>query len=546
MKSSPLNNVRNNLKSGLTVALVSIPLSISLAIAAGASPVSGIITAIWAGLFAAIFGGSRFNIVGPTGALSGVLATFVLLHGVEDLPLLAIVTGLVTLLAYIFNWWKYLVFVPASVIHGFTLGVAFIIAFNQTNFAFGLKNLEPQESFIKGVIESLTHIAQLNIPATVLFIVGLVFIVLWGKRFPKFPGAILLAVIGIILGYLADKKILGFSLDTLYTKYGDLQVNLFSFPSFNLESMDRAFFVTVMTVALIGIIESLISAKIADGMTHSKSDKKKEILGLGLANIASGLAGGIPATAALARTALNVKSGANHNTSAVLNVFFIGLISLLLLHYFKYLPMPVVASILVFVALNMMKGEHFSHMYHHDKTAFWMSLLVAVITIVEDPMVGILAGVALTMLIFMKKLSKAQSEITINTNKKLTHRLLADDFPKLEEHGDVLVYRFAGLLTYVNSLSHIETIAQIKKPHTVILALRNLFFMDIDGVDALQEMIETLEERGIKVIITGASSALLPILSEQPFFQKKKKEMAVFEGTAKALRSLGVEVGEAL
>ena len=532
---------KGNIKPGLTVALVSIPLSISLAIAAGATPVAGIITAIWAGLFAAVFGGSRFNIVGPTGALSGVLATFVLLHGPEALPMLAIVTGLVTLLAYVFNWWKYLIFVPASVIHGFTLGVAFIIAFNQLNFALGLVHLPPQESLIMSVVGSFSHIAEFNPAATLLFIVGLIFLILWGKRFPKFPGAILLAAIGIVLGYLTDKQLLPFSLDTLYTKYGDLKATLFTLPSFHWSYFDRTFFVAVVSVALIGIIESLISAKIADGMTHTKSDKKKEILGLGLANIASGLAGGIPATAALARTALNVKSGADHQSSAVLNVFFVGLISLVLLYYFKFLPMPVVASVLVFVAINMVKHQHFSHMYLHEKTAFWMSLLVALITIIEDPLAGIIVGVALTMLIFVKRLSRAQSEITINKNNKLTHRVLTSDFMKLEEHGDILVYRFAGLLTYINSLSHMEAIEQIKKPHTVILALRNLFFMDIDGLDALKEMVEMLESRKINVIITGANDDILAVLAKESFFQQKQKEKAVFSGTAEALKSLDIE-----
>lgn len=532
---------KDNIKPGLTVALVSIPLSISLAIAAGATPVAGIITAIWAGLFAAVFGGSRFNIVGPTGALSGVLATFVLLHGAEALPMLAIVTGLITLLAYVFNWWKYLIFVPASVIHGFTLGVAFIIAFNQLNFALGLAHLPPQESLIMSIFGSFSHIAELNPAATLLFVMGLIFLILWGKRFPKFPGAILLAAIGIVLGYLTDKQLLPFSLDTLYTKYGDLEATLFTLPSFHWSYFDRAFFVAVVSVALIAIIESLISAKIADGMTHTKSDKKKEILGLGLANIASGLAGGIPATAALARTALNVKSGADHQSSAVLNVFFVGLISLVLLYYFKFLPMPVVASVLVFVAINMVKRQHFSHMYLHEKTAFWMSLLVALITIVQDPLIGIIVGVALTMLIFVKRLSKAQSEITINKNKKLTHRVLTSDFMKLEEHGDILVYRFAGLLTYINSLSHMEAIEQIKKPHTVILALRNLFFMDIDGLDALREMVELLEERKIKVLITSANDDILAVLAKESFFQQKQKEKAVFSGTAEALKSLDIE-----
>ena len=142
-------NLKSNWKSGITVSLVSIPLSISLAVAAGATPLMGIITAIWAGLLAAIFGGSNFNIVGPTGALSGILAVFAISHGANSLPALAILSGIIIIISFIFHFEKYIILIPSSVIHGFTLGVAFIIGLNQLNFALGLKNLPVHESFIK-------------------------------------------------------------------------------------------------------------------------------------------------------------------------------------------------------------------------------------------------------------------------------------------------------------------------------------------------------------------------------------------------------------
>ena len=156
-------NLKNNWKSGITVSLVSIPLSISLAVAANATPLMGIITAIWAGLLASILGGSNFNVVGPTGALSGILAIFAISHGAGALPSLAIVTGLIIIIFFVFHLEKYIILIPSSVIHGFTLGVAFIIGLNQINFALGLKDLSAHEHYIQNVFESLKNIGQIDI-----------------------------------------------------------------------------------------------------------------------------------------------------------------------------------------------------------------------------------------------------------------------------------------------------------------------------------------------------------------------------------------------
>ena len=322
-----ISRFRHNWKSGLTVALASIPLSISLAIAANATPMMGIITAVWAGIIASMFGGSNYNIVGPTGALSGILASYALIHGVDTLPILAIAAGAIILLVYVFKLSKYIVYVPASVVHGFTLGVAFLIAFNQFNFATGLQKLPQHESFIMNLAESFRHIGQTDFWTLAIFVIALTFLFIWSRFVKRFPGPIVLSAIGILLGYFTSKGFLGFDLQTIFSRFGEIEVNLFAFPTFSADLLSRDLMIASITIAVIGILESLISAKIADGMTKTKYHRDPEVLGLGLANVASGLFGGLPATAALARTALNVKSGATHKTSAGISSVLIALIS---------------------------------------------------------------------------------------------------------------------------------------------------------------------------------------------------------------------------
>lgn len=531
--------LKENWKSGITVSLVSVPLSVSLAIAGGATPLMGIITAVWAGLFAAILGGSNFNIVGPTGALSGLLLVFAINNGVDALPLLAIATGLVILAIWVLRLERYIVFIPASVLHGFTLGVAFIIGLNQLNFALGLKKLPQHEKFVSNIWESLQHIGQTDVITLAIFVVGLVFLLVLAKKFPKTPWAIILAVAGIVLGYFTTQGNLPFSLQTLETRYGNISGSLIHFPQFTTKLFNTSAMVTVLAVALIAVLETLISAKIADGMTKTRFHQRKEIFGLAIANIGSGLLGGIPATAALARTSLNIKTQATHKASAFINSIFVALIAIVFLAWFKFLPLAVVASILVFVALRMVSQEHFIHLYKHDKTAFWVSMLVTVITIVEDPIVGILVGAVIALLISANKISSSHAEFTVLASGDLKPRHRSHQMAELEKHGDVLVYRVAGQLIYMNGLSHQKNIESVPDSiHTVILSLRNMFYIDVDGLDALREMVETLQSKGKKFALTGVSSLAEPMLVQNAWFRSMKDKGHVFASTSEALEKM--------
>ncbi|MCF6153698.1 MAG: SulP family inorganic anion transporter [Candidatus Brocadia sp.] len=535
--------VKNNWKPGLTVALVSIPLAVSLSVAANASPVMGIITAVWAGIVAAIFGGSNYNIVGPTGALSGMLAVFAINYGNASLPLLAILSGAIILVFFALRFERYIVLIPSSVMHGFTLGVALIIGLNQLNYALGLKGLPVHEHLLQNVMESFMHIGQLDVGTIILFMVAMAVIFTFSKLIPQVPGPIIVAPIGMFLGYLSENGFISMHFQTLHTRFGEIGSKIYQMPNFSTYITNINLLKTAFAIAVIAILETLISAKIADNMTNTKSQRRKEMMGLGLANIASGIFGGIPATAALARTALNVKSGANHKTSAVISCVLIGVISVVFLSYFKYLPLAVIASILVYVAIQMVGAEHFVHIYQHDKKAFALSFMVAGVTLVEDPVFGILIGAIIALLMLVNHLSRAKCEISIHRDKKMVARLQTIKFNEIEKpFGDVVVYRFAGQINYINSQAHIENLSNLNGVHTVILNFRNLFYIDLDGMNALEEIINTNKARGKKVIITSAGPLIIQVLVKTGWYKELKEQNLVFNSTTEALESLGFEI----
>lgn len=525
-----------NWKSGLTVSFVSVPLSISLAVAAGATPLMGVITAIWAGLVASFFGGSRFNIVGPTGALSGILIVYSMTYGVSILPLMAILSGLLILLVYILHWERYIIFVPSSVVHGFTLGVACIIALGQVNFALGLQGLTSHERLIDNLKESFLHLGALEWGALSVFVVGLLFLFVWKKWYPAIPGVIILAPVGILLGYLSQVGTINLHIQTLFTKFGDISGSLWAMPKITF-ILNEHIIVGAFAISLVAILETLLSAKVADGMTKTKHNTRKEVLGSGLANIASGIFGGIPATAALARTALNIKSGATDKFSATISSLLIIVISVAFLSVFKYLPLPVIAAVLVFIAVQMVEKKHLITIYNDDKSALFICLLVAVVTVVMDPMDGLLIGSAVALLIFVDKMSKSEAEITINKDRKIIKRVNAAKIIHLKEHGDVVVYRFAGQLTYVNIQSHINTVTAMNGgAQFAVLSLRNLFFIDMDGVEALKEIADIFESKGKKVYITAVNGLVSDSLKKKRWFRDMHDDGRVLESTQDALK----------
>lgn len=377
------------------MALVSLPLSVSLAVASGATPTMGIIAAIWGGFFAALFGGSHYNIVGPTGALSGVIAIYASSHGVAALPMLAVMTGIIVLIAWQFRLERFIRYIPEHTIHGFTIGVAIAIAATQLGSALGISLPAGITDQFEKITYYLGNIFNADPFIFSFFLVFLTLLFLIKRYIPRIPGAILLSPFGILIGYLSHKGFIPVTLPTLGDAFPSMVpklaegVHLFFEPYLILPALG---------VAVIAIIETGISATIADKMTGTVHNPRREVFGLALGNLASGIFGGIPATAALARTSLNIKSGADNKASGVINAVCIIVISFVFLSSFKYIPMFVISAILVYVAYQLIERDVIAHSWKNARKQFWIIILVAVICVYKDTIWGIATGVGIFLL----------------------------------------------------------------------------------------------------------------------------------------------------
>lgn len=535
--------VAQNWKSGLTVALVSLPLSVAIAVASGASPLHGIITAVWAGIIAAIFASSHYNIVGPAGALTAIVSAAALQFGVGALPSIAIVAGIIVLLAWAFRLDKYMAYIPSSVIHGFTLSVALVIGLNQLNYAFGLVGLPKHAHFLENVAETIKNISAADPVTTGFFILALGFMFLALKVTPKIPGAVLLAPIAIIIGYLAEKGVLPLTLLTLGEVFPNMQLSIFSIPQF---SFSNAYLLPAATIALVAILETEISAKIADKMTRTKHDQRREMLGLGLANVGSGFFGGLPASGVFVRTSLNARAHATHRMSQGIQAVVVALISLLLLSSFEYIPMAAIAAILVFAAIRMVETHHFKHLYKYNKFAFATALIVAAICTIEDPMIGILVGTVISLITMIEHISKGQFELVVNKDQRIVDRIVGHEAHtalNVPEDAQVCVYSIKGHLTHVNAESHLARFeTKIAKCGSVLIRLRELLHIDADGLDALDEMILSVQKHGGQVSISGVNPLIEKHLSHSRKFQELKAQNRIYDRATNALKAIGYDL----
>lgn len=313
------------------------------------------------------------------------------------------ITGVLCLLVWLSGIDKYLVFIPSAVMHGFTMGVAFIITANQINFALGLPKLTRHPEFVANLYESLTNAGRGSIVAVLFFAVSLTALLMASKRYGKVPWAVVLAAIGIVIGSAADASQMA-SIQTIKTQYGDLQLSLIVVSDIFIKGLNADFDVWFdllrgsISIAAVAVLETLISARIADRMTKTLFDQKKEVFSVGIANLASGITGGLPATAALARTALNIKSGATSRAAGIVNAISIIILSTVLFSQFKFLPLPIVAAILCNTAYRMLEVEEIKLLAKSDPAMFAVAVVTALICIIEDPTMGIVYGTFLAMI----------------------------------------------------------------------------------------------------------------------------------------------------
>lgn len=534
--SSVLPLIAQNWKAGLTVALISVPLSIALSVASGAGPVPGIITGVWATLIAGFFGGSNYNIVGAAGALTTVLFAATLAAplglGAAVLPLLALAAGVIIFLIWLLRADRFLYYIPSSVMYGFAGGVAFLIAASQLFDATGLSALKRTGHFVGDIELFAHHLADVHTPTFGVFLVFIIGILAWKRYVKAVPAVIPAALVGIGVGVADTMNVLQIGLTTLGDKFGTISGVLFmSVPwqTYGAVVTDPSALRWVLgaagTIALIAVLETLITAQIADKLTKTQFSSRKELFGLALANLGSGAMGGLPATGVFIRTGANIKAGATHKAAAVIAAVVTAAIAIVALPYFSYIPMAVIAAILTNTALSLIELHKFKEFWHREKTSFAVAILVLLVTVFEDAGVAVVVGAVVALLLFADKVSRGYFDVMYNFadgTKRDERNTKVLTVPENEKHTFV-TYSVAGFLGYIDSSRHAANfrhLARSKGTPIVIIRLRNLFSIDYEGEEMLAEGVAALEAAGKTVYLSSASQGVKEQLLAFPVFAK--------------------------
>lgn len=547
---------------GLTIATVSLPLSIALSVASGVGPTAGIITSIWASFFAAIFASSKYNIIGAASGLIAIIAPFVTsFDGVESIYLityLSIASGLLIFAIYILRLDKFLSYIPSSVMYGFSVGIALVVMFGQIPAILGI----PKDIMTHGhdhnfekILEPFKHLIHSNWLSIILFISFLGLTLIITKYLKKIPAVVLVAPLGIVVGYvlsLAQVKD-SIKLPVLYTlgsefknfSFNPFQINLIpkDLSTFSIFTQPL-FWQSALTIAIIASLETLITAKIADKQTKSRCNTSIELRGLSIANIASGIFGGIPAAGVFLRTGLNIKSGATSRLAQGLAGLFTLILGLIFIDYFKYMPMAIIAAILCKVAAGLIDLKEGQKYWKFDKPSLFVGMAVAVLTVALDASLGILLGVVAALLIFVDKLSKGEFEATFNFQRAVIQCEHGNCFAFPSRKVDLVVYSIEGVMAYIDAPNHKENflkIARHKNIQNVVIRLRDLFYLDLDGLELLEEAIITMQSKGKRVILTKPSPQIVEIMQKNSFIKNMFDNGLVFDKTSEALYSIGFQ-----
>ncbi|EKE28699.1 MAG: hypothetical protein ACD_3C00027G0007 [uncultured bacterium (gcode 4)] len=538
--------IKLNWKAWLSVAMINIPLSISLAVASGASPLQWLLTWIWWWIFASIFASSSYNIFWAAGALSWILLSFSLINWPWLLPFIAIFSGVIIMFIYFFKITKYITLIPTTALHGFLIWVWISIAAGQFNAALWL-SLPQSEKIYIWIWQTILHIDQANLYAFGMFLIGFVFLFTCKKRFPKFPAVIVLTILWILIWYAVRYEYLPQVL-LLSDKYKWMQftpfVNIFSsirikdFSDFM--DISRKVLSVSFVIAVIAILETIISAKIAQKLTKKKFSREKEVFGLAMSNIASGLFWWLPVTAVFVRTALNINAWATSKYAALMTWLFTFMFSLLFFNnWFLFLPYPIIAAILINIASWLIDINHLKKLYNMQHSAFYVAVITAFFTVVEDPTYWIIIWTAISLISYLKRVTSSWATISLFRNKKYVEK---KDFWKYihadQKDGDVVLLKFSWGLNYLNQEKNINHLELIDKKMTVILSFTHMWYLDIDWVEAIDEIFIALKNKWVEIYFSWLKWFFSQVISKTKIYKTLHKEGKVVESTSEILHVL--------
>jgi SulP family sulfate permease len=488
-------HIRNNVLAGVVVGVVALPLAMAFAIASGARPEQGLYTSIVAGLCTSLFGGTRMQISGPTGAFVAVLAIITAQHGIAGLQIATFMAGVILLAFGVARLGAVIKFIPNPVITGFTAGIAVIIFVGQWKDFLGLTQGVSGVRFHEKLWSLIAAFPSVSVPTAGLGVLSLAILILAARYLPRIP-APLIALVAVT----AIQAIFHFSgVATIGSAFGGIPRSL---PSLSLPSLDMARVLSLVgpafTIALLGAIESLLSAVVADGMAGTRHDSNQELIGQGIANIISPLFGGFAATGAVARTATNIRNGATSPLAGIVHSLFLILVIVALAPLASAIPLCALSAILFIVAWNMSELPHVVRLVRGaPKPDVAVLLITFILTVFVDLVVAVNVGVILASLLFMRRMADS-----VNVEQQAESADRSEDLEGAADK-DYVVYSIDGPFFFGAAEKLERTLAHIQRPATtLILRMGNVPFVDATGIFAIEEIITDFQTHGASVVLT--------------------------------------------
>ncbi|MFC9712420.1 SulP family inorganic anion transporter [Paenibacillus sp. NPDC056933] len=506
------SDFRKDLVSGLIVGIIAIPLGMAFAIASGVKPEYGLYTTIIAGILISLLGGSKFQIGGPTGAFIPILFAIVMQYGYENLLIAGMMAGLMLVLMGVLRLGALIKFIPRPVTIGFTAGIAVIIFSGQIANFLGLRGIEKHEDFWSNMKEIGMNFSTINIHSLLTAGICLAVLLLVPKVAPKVPASLLGLVLSTFIAALFFKD----QVATIGSSFGAIPGAL---PQFHIPEITWARVVNLLqpafVIAMLGGIESLLSAVVADGMTGSRHNSNRELIGQGIANMVTPLFGGIPATGAIARTATNIKSGAVSPLSGVIHGVVVLLVLVLFAPYASHIPLASMAPVLMIVAWNMSERRSFMHVLKTRTSDSLVLLITFLLTVFTSLTTAVEVGLILAVLLFVKRMSEMLKVAKVLPDPEHKHeKVMAHMVQEGHDCPQISLYTIEGPLFFgaadMFEKSVMDSIQ--RRPGMLLLRMSKVPFMDTTGEANLASLVKHFERSGGMILFSGVQGQPLEMM----------------------------------
>ena len=488
--------------AGLTVGVVALPLAMAFAIASGLKPEAGIFTAIIAGFLISLLGGSPVQIGGPAGAFIVIVYGIVERFGLGNLIIATALSGVLLFLMGLFKLGTLIRFIPIAVVIGFTNGIAVLIALSQVKDFMGLRVAAMPADFF-GMLSTLgATLHTVNPVALGIALCSLAIIIIWQFFMPKLGSGIQFAgkltpIPGSIVALVAATLavwLLKLPVDTIGSRFGGIPSGLpsFAWPAFSWESA-KFLLIPTLTLALLGAIESLLCARVADGMIGERHDPNQELMAQGIANFVTPFFGGMPATGTIARTVTNIKSGASSPIAGMVHAATLLVVILVAAPLASHVPLAALAAILMFVAWNMGEWREFARLKSYRMPYRVTLVAVFLLTVIFDLTVAVEFGIFAACITFIYRISSLSR----------AERLGASDEVELAGRGEQMqAWRLYGAI-FFGATKLVEELEDHLPPHTLVLDLKNVIYVDSTGAEALENLVRTCRKQGVRLVVSG-------------------------------------------